>query len=152
MNAIKIALSALIVSAVVCSCSKKDAKAAAKLDTVEKFKAEYKKCHAKGVDEVVKLMYKNDQIPEDMMKIMKESMASDAGLKIKSITTEKFDDPDYEKGVAAIKKRNMTMPVKPTHNLKITYEPKGKMTAASASMPIAKVDGSFYLISPLKAQ
>jgi hypothetical protein len=155
MNAIKIALSALIVGAVVCSCKKKEAdtpaKSAAKLDTLEKFTAEYKKCHAKGVDEVMKLVYKNDQMPEKVMKIMKESMASDAGLKVKSITTEKYDDSNDAMMTAAMAKQGMKMPVKPTNTLKVVYEQK-EGVEGSTEMPIAKVDGSFYLITPVKAQ
>jgi hypothetical protein len=146
MNAIKTALATLLVGTVLCSCKKSEAK----LDTPEKFVAEYKACHAKGINDIMGLFYKKDQIPENMLKLMEESEKAFIGLKIKSVTTEPFDATDYDKGVEAMKGMNMKMPVKPTHNIKIVYE--NKAGAAESTMPIAKIDGSFYLISPLKAQ
>ena len=147
MKALRIVLATLTISIFATSCKKE-----AKRDTTEKFISEFKAAQAKGIDEVMKLVYKKDQIPEKFLKIAKESLKSDDSLKVKSITTKKFDDKDYDKNVEMLKKAKMKLPVKPTHNLVIEYEPTDKVTDAKSEYTIAKVEGQFYIIAPIKAE
>ena len=150
MKTIKNTLILVLAGVALVSCKQKDATASR--DTAEKLTAAYEEAQAVGVDEVMKLVYKADQIPEKMQALMRESMAGTGDLKIKSITTEPFEDANFDASVEAMKKMGMMMPVKPTHYMKVVYEPEGELSGATESLPIAKVDGSFYLIAPITAK
>jgi len=148
MKTIKMTLSALAVALLACSCGRdSDAR-----DTPEKLIAEYRKCHEAGGKGIVALVYKSDQIPEKYREILRASIKEDADHEIREITVESYDNSNEAMMIEVLKKQGLKMPATPTNTLRIAFEDKGPVKNRVTEVPIALIDGSYYLLAPIKAE
>ncbi|OVE77866.1 hypothetical protein BVX99_01430 [bacterium F16] len=149
MKTLQVLMIGFVASMAICNCGWSAEK---KIKTVEAFKAEFKKCHAKGPDAVLALFYKHDKIPSFMVDMMKQQLKADAVLKIKEIKVIDYVDSNPAQNAKMMKKYNMMMPTKPTNTLEITFKPQGDLLSSSGTYDIGKIDGSYYIITPISAK
>ena len=153
MNAIKTTMTLLVAVLACVSCAKNEKQDEKETNTgnaSEQFIESYKQAATVGTDEVMKLVYRGDQLPEMVDKDFRAMIESDISKKLVSVEIVPFDQPDYDQQAKVFKGMGLMMPTKPTNMLKLTHEEENG--TSSTSIPMGKMDGKYYLFTLIKEE